>query len=389
MDNFRLHLYTDIVFGKGAECAAGKKVVQHGGKKVMLVFGGGSIKRSGLFDIVANSLYGENLTFIEFGGVQPNPLLSYARKGIEIAKKECVDFLLGVGGGSAIDTAKAIAVGLANEGDLWDFYSNKPVAKMAPVGSIHTIPATGTEMSRSSVLVSDERVKQGIMSEALRPVFALMNPEWTYSLPAYQKAASASDIFAHALERYFFPSQSYIGDALGQGVMRTVVKYAPIAIAQPQDYQSHAELMLAGSFAHNDITGIGNLDLGLEGSCHGLEAQISGMFDTTHGAGLAVMMPYWIEYTATRTDMTRHVKFATEVFDVEADMSDPMGVVLEGIRRFKTWLKSIGMPLTLTELGLKASDIPVLTQKSAAGKPRGKMYPIKPEDYENIFRMSL
>lgn len=371
MENFRFHLYTDIVFGTDAEEQAGAKVKEYGGTKVMLVYGGGSIKRSGLYDKVVESLKAKEIPFVEWGGVQPNPLLSFAYEGLALAKKEGVDFLLGVGGGSAIDTAKGIALGLKYEGDIWDIYSGKvrPV-KMAPVGAIPTLSAAGSETSRSTVLVHDtERLKKGILYDVCRPVFALMNPVWTYTSPAYQTAAGAADIFSHALERYFYPSDSYMADKFAEGIMKAVIKYAPIALAEPENYKARAEILLAGTLAHNDLTGLGRKNMVLDRSCHGLEANISGIFDTTHGAGLAVIMPAWLQYTFRMTDMSRHLKFAAEVWDVEPDFAHPEDTVLEGIRRFRAWLRQIGMPITLSELGIKEENIKDIMCKNA---PTGK-----------------
>jgi alcohol dehydrogenase YqhD (iron-dependent ADH family) len=393
MENFRFHMYTDIVFGRGAEDHAGGKVKEYGGTKVMLIYGGGSIKHSGLYDKVILSLREQGIPFVEWGGVQPNPLLSHVYSGCEKAKAEGVDFLLAVGGGSVIDTAKGIALGLAYAGDLWDIYMGRqaPVA-MAPVGAIPTLAAAGSETSRSSVLVNDaQRLKRGILYDVCRPVFALMNPEWTYTMPAWQTAAGAADIFSHAFERYFYPSDTYISDKIAEGVMKTVVKYAPIALADAQNYKARAEIMLAGALAHNDITGLGRKNMVLERSCHGLEVNLSGIFDTTHGAGLSVLMPAWLAYTFRRTDMSRHLQFATEVWDVEPDFSDPEGTVLEGIRRFRAWLKGMGLPLTLTELGLKEENIQDIMQKNApTGKETlGVLTTMTAQDMENIYRSVL
>ena len=393
MDNFRLRLYTDIVFGKGVEAQAGKKIREYGGTKVMLVYGGGSIKRSGLYDIVIKSLQEEGLPFIELSGVKANPLLSVVYQGIETAKQEGVDFFLAVGGGSAIDTAKGIALGMAYDGDVWDFYSKKRVpTQMYPVGVIHTISAAGSETSRSTVLVRDkDHFKSGNMGENNRPIFALMNPEWTYTLPAFQTAAGAADIIAHVFERYFFPHDSYLGDQFSEGVMRTVIRYAPIAIQEPKNYEARAELMLAGAFAHNDIAGIGNRDKLQDGNCHRLEAQMSGNFDTTHGAGLAVVMPAWLEYVAQRGDHAQLVNFAVNVFGVENNPADSLGVALEGARRFRKWLTGIGMPATLTELGIPKDKLPELLEKAAPkdGATVGTHFPLGAQDFERIYNMVL
>lgn len=359
---FNLNMYTEIVFGREAEKKVAAMVRRHGGTNVMLVYGGGSIKRSGLYDTVTGALEQEGIPYIEFGGVKPNPLRSAAYKGIEQAKSANVDFVLGVGGGSVIDTAKAIAIGLADGRDIWDFYTAKAAPqRMAGVGAINTISAAGSETSGSTVLVDDigGGFKKAMMHpNVLRPSFALMNPELTYTVSAYQTAAGAVDIFSHTFERFFVESSSFLGDEFAAGVLRTVIKYSPTAIERPDDYEARAELMLAGSFSHNDITGIGRSGQTLQ--VHGLEAYLSGRYDTAHGAGLALMMPAWLEYVAENGGeerAARAAKFARDVFGV-TDGQDDKAAALEGVRRFRAWIKSIGMPLKLKELGVPETDIP-------------------------------
>ncbi|MBE5760271.1 MAG: iron-containing alcohol dehydrogenase [Clostridiales bacterium] len=392
MDNFSIQLYTDIVFGKDAEKQVGKKVRQHGGTKVLLVYGAGSVKRSGLYDTVVSCLAEEGIEYVDFGGIKPNPSLSKAREGIELARKEGVDFLLAIGGGSAMDTAKGIALGLANpENDIWaDFYlAKKEPQKSFPVGTIHTLSATGSEQSRSTVLKDEENnQKSGINAAVNRPVFALMNPELTYTVPPYQTAAGAADIFAHVVERYFYPADTYLGDAFAEAMMRSVVKYSPIALANPTDYESHAELMLAGAYAHCDLAAIGRKNIAMDGSCHGLERQMGGLFDTTHGAGLAVLMPAWVLYTAEHMENPKQqYKFAVNVFGVEPNENDKMAVIREGVARFRAWLKGMGMPLTFSDMGLSEEDIEKLISANAPknGATVGAMYPMTAEDYRNIY----
>ena len=386
MENFQYHMYTDIVFGKGAEKQVANKVKEYGGTKVLLVYGGGSVKRSGLYDTVVSALNDAGLPFVELGGVQPNPRLSLVKKGLELAKKEGCDFFLGIGGGSVIDTAKAIALGMVYGDDFWKIYQKKLVpTQMAPVGTIHTISATGSETSRSSVIKDDldTQHKFGFMLEPCRPVFALMNPELTMSLPVYQIAAGATDVFAHTVERYFAEGDCYLGDKFCEGLLRSVVKYAPVAIKDPKNYEAQAELMLAGSFSHNDTTGLGRN--GMDGSCHGLETQVSGLFDTAHGAGLAVIMPAWMEYMInTQEDIHQFVKFATNVFDVEFDPAHMKAVALEGVKRFRAWLKEIGMPLTFAELGV--TDVAKLLEHTCKKDGAvGHHSPLHYEDVKTIF----
>ena len=362
--NFNLYLYTDILFGKDTEKEAGKMIKKHGGSRVMLIYGGGSVKKSGLLDRVIKTIKDEGLSFIEFGGVQPNPRRSYVDKGIKIAVDEKIDFFLGLGGGSAIDTAKAIALAMANDGEYWKFYNGVPAEKMAPVGTIHTISAAGSETSRSTVLVDDIETgrKQGLNWDACRPVFAIMNPELTYTVSAYQTGAGAADTVAHSVSRYFTKGNpaSCLGDEFAEGVMRTAIKYGPIAIAKPDDYEARAELMMAATFSHNDLTWIGRT--GPRGGEHALEHQFSGHYDTAHGAGLAAVMPAWLQYivdNGTDEMAARVAQFGVKVFGVSPDMNDIKATANAGLNAFRAWVRSIGMPLTLEELGIPKEDLQV------------------------------
>ena len=360
--DFNLYLYTDILFGKDKENEAGKMIRKHGGSRVLLVYGGGSVKRSGLYDRVVKALNEEGLYFTELGGVQPNPRRSLIEKNLVIAQDEKIDFLLALGGGSVIDTAKAIALSLANDGEYWKFFNGTEPRKMAPVGTIPTISAAGSETSRSSVIVDDmdKGRKQGLNWDCCRPVFTIMNPELTYSLSAYQTGAGAADIVAHSVSRYFtrgIPSSS-LGDDFAEGLIRTVIKYAPIAIARPNDYEARAELMMAAAFSHNDITGIGRS--GPRGGEHALEHQLSGHYDTAHGAGLAVIMPAWLQYIADNGNaehLARIAQFCVKIFKVDPDMADLKATANAGLKAFRSWLCSIGMPLSLTELGIPKEDL--------------------------------
>ncbi len=369
--NFELHLYTEIVFGKGTEGQTGELVDKHGGTKVMLVYGGGSIKKSGLYDRVAKSLSAAGIPFVELAGVLPNPRRSFVDKGIALAREQGVDFILPVGGGSTLDTAKAISFALCYEGDWWDLYTHKAVPQARiPVGSIHTISAAGSETSTSSVIVDDvdTGLKHGCGGPLARPVFAIMNPELTYSVSNYHTGAGTADIFAHTFDRYFCADDCALGDAFAEGLLRTVVHYGPIAFQKPDDYEARAELMLCGTFSHNDITGIGHSG-SRRGGAHALESVISSLFDSAHGAGLAVVMPAWLQVMANKDKdaRSRVAKFAINVFGVNADLADHMGVAQEGIRRFRFWLSDIGMPSTLSKLGVKKSDINTLVSCSGFG----------------------
>jgi alcohol dehydrogenase YqhD (iron-dependent ADH family) len=379
--NFNLCLYTDVLFGRDTEKEVGKMVLKHGGSRVMAVYGGGSVKKSGLLERVTKALKEEGLYCIEFGGVQANPRRSLIEKCIKTAFDEKVDFLLGLGGGSVIDTAKAAALALANNGEYWKFFNGVPAEKMAPVGTIHTISAAGSEMSRSTVIVDDLDTgrKFGVNWDCCRPLFAIMNPELTYSVPAYQTAAGAVDIIAHSVSRYFtkdMPASS-LGDEFAEGIVRTVIKYGPIAIASPNDYEARAELMMAAAFSHNDLTGIGRS--GPRGGEHPLEHQISGLFDTAHGAGLAVIIPAWLQYAAdngTPLHIARIARFFANVFGTNTKLLDTKTAANAGLAAFRAWIRSIGMPLSLEELGVSKDGLAKLikhTVEANKGKISGFM----------------
>lgn len=369
--NFRFHMYTEMLFGKDTEKEVANMIKKHGGTKVMFVYGGGSIKRSGLYDRVVDSLKQGGIDFVELGGVKANPLRSLVETGLKKAQEEKVDFMLAVGGGSTIDTAKAIALGLANDGEYWQFYNGVMAEKIIPVGTIHTISAAGSETSGSSVIVDDidTKKKYGFMNDVCRPVFAIMNPELTYTVSKYQTGSGTADIFAHTYMRYLTADASYLCDQYCAGTLKTVIKYGPIAVNDPTNYEARAELMLAGSFAHNDLTSIGRSGMP-KGGEHGLEVQMSGMYDTPHGAGLAVVMPAMLMYIlnhGTEEQAARVAQMAVDVFEVDADYADMRGVALEGIRRFKEWIRSIGMPLTIKELGIDPKEIPNIIDATLPG----------------------
>ena len=375
--NFTFHMYTEDVFGKDTENQTGALVKKYGGTKVLIVYGGGSVKKSGLYDRVVASLDKEGIKHVDFGGVKSNPTRSFAYKAIEFAKKEKIDFVLGIGGASAIDTGKAVALAMVYDGDVWDFYSAKLLpTKMMPVGTIHTISAAGSENSGSTVLVNDigdDRRKIGTMWPGVaRPVFAIMNPELTYSVPAFQKGAGAADAFAHTLERYLNRKSCSLADELAFAVLRNVVKYGKAVIDNPSDYEAHAEMMLNATFAHNDITGLGRAPGSF--TVHGLEINLSGRYDTTHGAGIALVMPPWLTYVVNNgslEDVMRIAQLGVHVFGVIPDMADPKRTALQGIQRLREWLKSLGMPLTLKELGI--TDKPEDVAKYARANPEGIM----------------
>ena len=358
MNDFSYFAPTKVLFGRDAERRAGEMVKQFGGTKALLHYGGGSVKRSGLLDTVKASLEEAGIGYVELGGVVPNPRLSKVKEGLALCRAEGVDFLLAVGGGSVIDSCKAIGYGLCYDGDVWDFYAKKATPKAAvPVGSVLTIAAAGSEMSDSSVISNDETgQKRGVSSDLCRCRFALMNPELTFTLPAYQTAAGCADIISHTMERYFSgPETVEPTDSMAEGLMRAVIDAAPRAVKNPRDYDARACIMWAGSLSHNNLTGSGRAGHGRVGdwACHQLEHELSGMFDVTHGAGLAALFGAWARYVMGKAP-ERFARLARNVMGVTEPDDEKAAVA--GIEAYESFLRGIGMPTNLRELGLTLED---------------------------------
>lgn len=365
MNNFIFYPATKYVFGKGVEEKVADQLSEFGMKKPLIVYGKGSVIRSGLLDRIKNSLDKSGIPYAELGGVQPNPVDSKVYEGIEIAKKEGIDSVLAVGGGSSIDTAKAIAAAIPYDGDFWDFYCGKAnVTKALPVGVVLTIPAAGSEGSGNSVITKlDGLHKLGMGSDVLRPKFALMNPELTFTLPPYQTAAGITDMMAHIMERYFSNTPNVeITDRVAEGVLKAIISEAPKVIANPEDYDARANIMWSGTLAHNGVCSGGREE---DWSTHGLEHELSAVYDVTHGAGLAVMFPAWMTY-ALKENPGKLAQFARRVFDVKE--SDDMKAAALGIAALKEFLASIGMPTSMKELGIENPDIELLAKKVIENK---------------------
>ncbi len=389
MDNFTFHSPTFFAFGKGQEENAGKYVKQFGGSKVLVHYGGGSVVRSGLLDLVKDSLTKEDIAFVELGGVLPNPRSGLVYQGIELCKKESVDFILAVGGGSTIDSAKAIAAGVVYDGDFWDFYQGKEITQALPVGTILTIAAAGSEGSPDSVITKEEGMfKRGASGPAIRPKFSILNPQLTQTLPAYQTACGATDIMAHVLERYFTNTKEVeITDRLCESILLTMLKEVPKAVANPDDYEARANIMWAGMVAHNNIVGVGRSQ---DWSSHVIEHELSALYDCAHGAGLAVVFPAWMSYTMNH-DISRFNKLAVRVMQCDLDFDHPEKTAKEGIAKLKAFFASIGMPVTLEQLGGKEEDIEQMAEKACYGDLRegtiGGFVSLSKEDVIKIFHL--
>lgn len=388
MENFIFHSPTKIIFGRGVEASVGEEVKRHG-KKVLLHYGGGSIKRSGLYQRVVDSLNKAGVEFIELGGVQPNPRLSMVRQGIERCRREKVDFILAVGGGSVIDSGKAIALGVPYQGDVWDFFAGKAAPKDAlPVGVVLTIPAAGSEASNSCVITNEDGwLKRGCSTPFNRPVFAFMNPELTFTLPPYQTACGAADIMAHVMERYFTNTPKVeLTDRLCEAVLKVIIKNIPIVLRQPDNYDARAEIMWASTLAHNDLLSTGRVG---DWASHQIEHELSGIYDVAHGAGLAVVFPAWMKYVY-RHDVQRFVQFAVRVWNVEEDFFDPEATALEGIQRTKQFFRSIGLPVTLQELGIPDDRLEEMAEKCKKGPEGtvGQFVKLTTQDVLNILKLA-
>ncbi len=368
MENFTFYSPTYFAFGKGAENQAGKLVKQFGGTRVLIHYGGGSVVRSGLLDRVRKCLENEGIPYVELGGVKPNPRSGLVYEGIDLCKKENIDFILAVGGGSTIDSAKAIAAGTVYDGDFWDYYCGKPIEKALPVGTILTIAAAGSEGSPDSVITKEEGMfKRGASGNAIRPRFSILNPELTQTLPPYQTAAGITDIMAHLYERYLTNTKEVeVTDRLIEALLLTMVHEGPRVIADPDNYEARANIMWAGMMAHNNSCGVGRSQ---DWNSHNIEHELSALYDCAHGAGLAITMPAVFTYVM-KHDVMRFAKAAVRVWGCQMDFDHPEITAKAGIEAFRNFLRSIGMPLTFAEIGAKKEDIPKLVDTLCNGNGR-------------------
>ena len=391
MNNFDWYAPTHIVFGRGTESEVSSLLKSSKCNRVLLHYGSGSVIRTGLLDKIKSSLENACIDYVELGGVVANPRLSLVYEGIDLAKSKGVDFILAVGGGSVIDSAKAIAYGAAADFDVWDLYDRKRTPESAlPVGVVLTIAAAGSEMSNSSVITNEDGgIKRGYSNNMVRPKFAILNPELTMTLPDFQTACGCTDIMMHTMERYFTSAGNMeLTDGIAEALLRTVIKNALILVEDPKNYEARAEVMWAGSLSHNGLTGCGNG--GDDFATHRIEHEISGMFDVAHGAGLAAIWGSWARYVLDDC-LTRFKQFATNVWNVE-DSGDCREVALEGIARTEGFFKSIGMPISLNDFGFEIRDevIDELADKceKAVGGKVGAAKVLYRDDFKKIYRMA-
>jgi alcohol dehydrogenase YqhD (iron-dependent ADH family) len=393
MNNFEFYSPTKVIFGQGVEENIGKEIKAWAGTKVLIHFGGASARKSGLLDRIEKSLKAEGVDFVSLGGVVPNPRLSLVREGIALCAKEKVDFILAVGGGSVIDSAKAIAMALANPAvDIWDIYDGKQQPKAClPVGVVLTIAAAGSETSSSSVITNEDGwLKKGYSNDLTRPRFAFMNPELTYTLPPYQTASGIVDIMMHTMERYFTPQKgNELTDRIAEQLLRNTVRYGKICLEDPQNYKARSEIMWSGSLSHNQLTGLGGR---ADFASHQIEHELSGLFDVTHGAGLAAVWCWWARYVV-KNDVNRFVQYALNVWDCVLDPVDPLVTAMEGIKKTEEYFVAIGMPVSLSQLGLgklRDAQIEEMAIKCCHFGKRtvGTLKPLNAEDVKAIFHMA-
>jgi alcohol dehydrogenase len=357
------------------------------GKRLLLHYGGGSIKNSGLYDRVTESLDEQEIEFFELGGVKPNPRVSLVREGVALCKENNIDFILAVGGGSVIDSAKAIAAGAKYDSDVWDFFNGKgSVTDCLPIGVVLTIPAAGSESSNGTVITNEDGwYKRATGHPAMRPKFAILNPVLTYTLPSYQTACGITDMMAHILERYFTTEKNVeLTDRLCEGALRTIVNNAPIVLDDPTNYDARAEIMWSGTIAHNDLLGTGRIG---DWASHDIEHEISGIYDIAHGAGLAIVFPAWMKYVY-KHDVNRFVQFAHRVWDVEIDVNNLKTTALAGIMKTEQFFSSICMPVTLKEVSVGEEHFEEMAKKGTERGPLGNFVKLFEADVVQILHLA-
>ena len=392
MQNFTFSQPTLCIFGRESEKAL-KEQLEGRAKKILFHYGGGSIKKNGVYDMVCRTLNGMGIDYVELGGVQPNPRITLVREGVKLCRENNVDFILAVGGGSVIDSAKAIAIGIPYDGDVWDMYigKGKPSELKSPpppIGVILTIPAAGSESSIGSVISNDEGLlKRPVGTELFVPVFAILNPEYTFTLPPYQVACGVSDIMAHMFERYFTKDKDVdVTDRLLESTMKSVIHYARFAQEFPEDYGIKAQIMWAGTIAHNDMLSTGRTG---DWACHDIEHELSGIYDIYHGEGLSIVFPAWMRY-CWKECPSRFVQFFRRVFGVDYAMDQEERLIIEGIARLETFYKSLGLPVRLHEVNIGGDRLKEMARKCVMGERGtvGNFKKLGESDIYNIYELA-
>jgi alcohol dehydrogenase YqhD (iron-dependent ADH family) len=386
MLNFEYNISTRVLFGRGQIVNLGKEITRYG-KRVLLVYGSGSIKRFGLYDEIIKTMEENSFVYKELSGVKPNPRIKSVRSGVQICRDHNIDLILAAGGGSVIDCAKAIAAGALYDGDPWDFFTRTAqVEKSLPVGSILTLSATGSEMNGNSVISNEEtEEKLPVASEHLRPKFSILDPCYTFSVPPDQTAAGVADIFSHVCEQYFSPvKDTYIQDRLAEAIFKTCVEYGPLALKDPEHYIARANLMWASSLGLNGLLGYGKMG---DWATHCMEHAVSAVYDITHGVGLAILTPHWMNYVLSDTTLERFVNYARNIWDV--DCKDGMETAKQGIERTGEFFESLDIPSTLGEVGVDDKRLDDMAGKSMLRPEIGSLKKLKVEDVRKILQVAL
>lgn len=390
MRDFEFYNPARVVFGKESYLKTGELLKEYGAQKVLLHYGSGSIKANGIYQKILDSLSSVGVEVTELGGVQPNPRLKLVREGIRVCKERNIDFVLAVGGGSVIDSSKAIAVGTLAEEDIWNYFSGvakKPFTNALPIGAVLTIPAAGSETSTSAVITNEEEnYKRPIGSNLIIPKFAIMNPEFCFTLSPKQIACGTCDIMAHMMERYFTNEKHVqLTDQLIEGGIRTVLYNAPRVLKDPKDYDSWAEIMWAGSLAHNNL-----LDTGRESdwASHDISHEISGLYDVTHGAALAIMFPAWMKYVYKK-NIGKLIQFAVNVFGINMAFDDEEAIVLEMINRLEHWYQEMNLPVRLSQVGVGNERFEEMARKAMENRDfMGNYVKLDKEEIIEIFKLA-
>jgi alcohol dehydrogenase YqhD (iron-dependent ADH family) len=387
LDNFKFQNSTAIIFGKQTHLQVGAETAKYS-KRVLLHYGSGSIKKTGLYDTVVRSLTEAGVSYVELSGVLPNPRLSLVEEGIRICREQDINFILAVGGGSVIDSAKAIAVGVEYEGAVWDFFTGKAQAQAAiPIGVVLTIAAAGSEASDSSVITNEDGWhKRGMGADCIRPTFSILNPELTNTLTPFQTMVGIADIMSHVMERYFTTNRNNdFTDRLCEATLKTVINNARIILREPSQYEARAEIMWAGTIAHNNLLDTGRIG---DWASHNIEHELSGIYDVPHGAGLAVIFPAWMKYVY-KVNVERFVQFAVRVWDVDLGFESPEAIALEGIRRLESFFHDMGLPVRLDDLGVPSDEhFDVMAAKAVAYGPLGNFKKIHKDDILHILKLA-
>lgn len=388
MENFNFYNPTKIIFGKNSEEKVGKETKKYG-NKILIHYGEGNIKKTGLYDKVVKLLQEENIEIVDLGGVKPNPRLNLVREGIDICRKENIEFILIVGGGSAIDSGKAIAAGTLYDGDVWDFFSEQKaeIKKALPLGVVLTIPAAGSEVSSGMVITNEDGwYKRDTGGEALFPKFSILNPEITFTLSARKTVIGVSDIIAHICERYFTQIRNTeLTDRLAEATMKTVINNTRLVLADLEDYNARAEIMWAGSIAHNDLLVTGKIG---DWASHNIEHELSAIYDIPHGEGLAIIFPAWMKYVY-KSNVERFAQFATRIWNVDIEMNNLERVALEGINSMENYYQEIGLPIRLKEIGISSDRFEEMALKCVDNGPIGQFKKLEKDDIVEIFKLAL